>query len=70
MGLLALLASFYLTGRIYLLISDVRSHDSTLPADWFDHVIRSELELAAIFMVAGGLIIYHFLRRFRDAAGQ
>ena len=69
-GLLALLNSCYFSARIYLEIHDAGGHGPVLPADWMKTVDRTELEGLLALIVISGIIIYLYIAKFDDAAGE
>jgi len=69
-GILALLASSYFAARIYLEIHDAGAHGPLLPADWIKKVDRTELEWLLALMVVSGIVIYLYIAKFDDAAGE
>lgn len=69
-GLLALVSSFYFSSRIYLEIHEASSHGPLLSADWLRNVDRTEWELLAALVVVCGIIIYLYVAKFDELAGQ
>ena len=69
-GILALLASSYFAARIYFEIHDAGAHGPVLPADWIKNIDRMELEWLLALMVICGIIIYIYIAKIDDAAGQ
>jgi len=69
-GILAFLVSFYFAGRIYFEIHDAGAHGPVLPADWIKNVDRTELEWLLALMVICGIVIYLYIAKFDDAAGE
>jgi hypothetical protein len=69
-ALLALLTSSYFAARIHLEIHSAQSHGPQLPADWLKTVDVMELEWLAALVVIGGIIIYLYLAKFEEIAGE
>jgi hypothetical protein len=69
-GLLALLVSFYFSARIHLEIHDASAHGPVLPADWLKNLDRMELGWLLALMVICGIVIYLYIAKFDDAAGE
>ena len=69
-AILALLVSSYFAARIYLEIHDAGAHGPVLPADWLKNVDRTELEWLLALMVICGIVIYLYIAKFDDAAGE
>lgn len=70
MALLALLVSFYFAARINLGIHEARSHGPLLPADWLKNLIWTDVEWLAALAAACGIIIYLYVAKFDELAGE
>ena len=69
-GILALLTSSYFSARIYFEIHDAAAHGPLLPGDWIKNVDRTELAWLLALLVICGIIIYLYIAKFDDAAGE
>ena len=69
-GILALMVSSYFAGRIYFEMHEARAHGPLLSAEWLKQVDRTELEWLLALMVICGIIIYLYIAKFDEAAGE
>jgi len=70
MALLAAPVSFYFAARINLGISEARSHGPLLPADWLKQLMLTHLEWLVALGIICGLIIYLYMAKFEEIAGE
>ena len=70
MALHAALVSCYFAARINLGINEARSHGPLLPADWLKQLMLTHLEWLVAVGVICGLIIYLYMAKFEEIAGE
>jgi len=70
LGVLALLESVYFAARINMGIREASAHGRLLPPDWMRHLIWTDVEWLAALMILGGIIIYIYLGKFDEVAGE
>ena len=70
MALLAFLFASYFASCIYLQIHQARSPAPSLAADWVHDAVRTQLEGLAALAAVSGLIIYAYVGRFDEIAGE